>query len=203
MTRTRVTPSLTWRPTELVDRLFVAQDQRPAEVTAVDFGPLPLWLRTLVVTTGTVSSAVEAQLLEPIHVDCLDEQTVVGCFLGARWTRWLEVDGAEPVVSRRVAIRSTRTGRVLVWAESLLAPRRLPAGLADLIAGHGRGIGAALQAAGVETYRDLLWLGWMPGPLWPCGGGEPSGGVGRTYRITVQARPAMLITERFAQRDVP
>ena len=194
--------SLAWRPQDLVDVLFTAQHARPSGVTVVDFSRLPAWLRTLVVTTGTVSSAVEAQLLEPIHVDCLEQRTVAVGSLGAPWAGWLQIDPTEPVVSRRVAIRSMRTGDVQVWAESLLVTRRLPEGLADLVARHWQGIGAALQAGGVETSRDLLWLGWMPGPLWTQAD-EPSEGIGRTYRIAMRGRPAMLITERFVGRESP
>ncbi len=143
---------------------------------------LPPFLRTLLVTDGTVTKHLEAYFWEHVAVDNLGQaqrrlQAPVP---------WLELPAGDTVLDRRVRLRGSQSGRIYGEAESLVRLECLPARLReDLLAGR-IGIGELLREKGLETYREILDVGRA---------GEEA--VYRTYRIVIRQRPAILITETF------
>jgi len=143
---------------------------------------LPPFLRTLLVTDGTVTKHLEAYFWEEVAVENLGQ----GMVRLATPSPWLGAAAGESVLKRRVRLKGTASGRVYGEAESLIRLDRLPERLrVELTAGR-IGIGELLRERGLETYREILDLGRA---------GED--GVYRTYRILIQQAPAMLITETF------
>lgn len=166
---------------DLLTRHFVAQRHRPPDLADVAPDRIGDFARCLLVTDGTVSTLVEAHELEPVAVERAGAAPPVDGAL----TPWLDVGAGEAVLSRRIVMRGTCSGRVHVTAESHLVPARLPAEFVDVLGLSAKGLGEALRALRVDHHRELLWFG-ARGPV-----------LSRTYRLLVAGRPAVLITESF------
>lgn len=153
-----------------------------ARAESLHMEALPPFLRTLLVTDGTVTKHLEAYFWEEVAVENLGqtevtlETAVPALALGA----------GERVLKRRVRLVGRASGRCYGEAESLIRLPCLPERLrGELVAGR-IGIGELLRERGLETYREILDLG-RAGP----------DAVYRTYRIMIHGEPAILISETF------
>lgn len=142
---------------------------------------LPPFLRTLLVADGTVTKSLEAYFWEPVDVVALAQAPrVLSAAVPA-----LELAAQAEVLERRVQLVGAESQRRYAEAHSLIRLDGLPDGLrAELLAGR-IGIGELLRECGLETYREILDVGCQDDSVY------------RTYRIVIQHRPAMLITETF------
>jgi chorismate-pyruvate lyase len=161
----------------------------------LDFEALPPFLRTLIVTDGTVTKSLEAYFWEPVTVENLGQETAASHDdIG-----WLGIKRGDTALRREVRLRGGQTGCVYAYANSLLRLEALPRQVcADLLAGR-IGIGEILRERGLETYRELLDIGRERGtPLEDaCDAGQHDEWVYRTYRVLLSHEPSMLITEKF------
>ena len=143
---------------------------------------LPPFLRTLLVTDGTVTKHLEAFFWEQVEVENLGQSET----RLERDVDWLEMHAGEAVLHRHVRLHGADSGRVYAHAESLIRLDSLPDKLrADLLQGR-IGIGELLREKGLETYREILDVGKLDDER-----------VYRTYRIVINHHPAILITEEF------
>lgn len=151
--------------------------------------------RVLLGTDGTVTHILEAYAGEPIEVLKLrqdfDTAGVDGGLLD------LPADGR--VLRRRVVLRGRRSKRHLLYAEAVVVPDRVAPTVLDGLVRTEAPIGTLLAENRTETFREILRVDK-----------EPAGASGRhlgvdaatpvifrTYRIVAQARPIMMITEKF------
>lgn len=168
---------------------LVSPDRECTEMAA-----LPPFLRTLLVTDGTVTKSLEAYFWEPVAVENLG-QAVEPL---EQDTPWLGLERGAEVLHRRVRLVGGESGTVYAHAESMIRLTRLPEPLRGEL-GQGRiGIGELLRECGLETYRELLDFGTRPVASLAHVFTRPGETlVYRTYRIAVGHQPAILITEHF------
>jgi chorismate-pyruvate lyase len=178
---------------DLVRQHFLMQDERPADVDAVEVGSLDPFLRGLVFTDGTVTRALAVQTLAPVSVVRVEQAQAP---VSADGARYLEIESGTGLVRRRVKIGVDAASPVL-WAESQIVPERLPPGFLGLLDGAPDGIGQSLQRVALESYRELLWFGLDSPPAWAGAGGADLA-VRRLYRIVCGAQASILISESFA-----
>jgi chorismate-pyruvate lyase len=182
----------------VADRLaeihFTAQDEASPDLGEVDIVHLDSFLRGLLFTDGTVSRALEAHTLSSVAVEPV-EQTEISP--PARAARYLEVRRTEECIRRRV-IMTISAATPSVWAESYVAPQRLPPTFLGVLGGDSQGIGGSLQQLRLESWRELLWFGLGPPPEWSGAQGSDATTLTRFYRIITGGRPALLISEAFA-----
>lgn len=161
-----------------------------------DVATLPAFLRTLLVTDGTVTKSLEAYFWEPVQVELVRQEAREA--LSGDAPRFIEVDLASQWLLREVALRGRSTQRRFACARSWLALSALPAELADGIRGGRIGIGELLREQGVESYREIVALDFLAsGESDALLKGESGQWVARTYRIRVGGVPAILVTEYF------
>lgn len=160
----------------------------------VSMATVPPFLRTLLVTDGTVTKSLEAYYWEPIVVELVGQQLV----LAEASIRWLDVEPGEEVLSRRVTLRGGVSKSIYTRAFSLIRPRLIPAQLRELLLAGSLGIGELIRDCGLETYRELLEIGFADSTA-GFGDAEPASGdhIYRTYRIVLGGQPAILLTELF------
>jgi chorismate-pyruvate lyase len=81
----------------------------------------------------------------------------------------------------------------------VIAPDRLPPAVLEGLVETGRPIGKLLASSRIETFREIVGIGFEPaGECADHFGVDPASNlVFRTYRIHVQQRPVMRITEKF------
>jgi chorismate-pyruvate lyase len=160
----------------------------------IPLSALPPFLRTLLVTDGTVTKSLEAFYWEPIEVLTVSQAAVHA----EHDIDWLDVAAGEEVIGRRVVLRGRTSGVRYTRAHSIIRPRLIPDALrAGLVAGS-LGIGELIRDCGLETYRELLEIGAgraMPDDTGTDG--SPDVHIHRTYRIVVGGQPAILVTEYF------
>jgi chorismate-pyruvate lyase len=178
----------------LVERHFVAQEERPAEIAAPGLEVLDPFLRTLLFTEGTVVPLLAARMLAPVSVERIEQTSVE---MSADVAEYLEAPARAESIRRRVSVGVAAAPAL--WAESFLLPERLPPGFFGLLDAAPDGIGQSLQQIGLESRRELCWYGLDAVPGWAP---EVPPGVDRTlrrlYRIVSAGEPAILISEHFA-----
>ncbi|MDP9075328.1 MAG: chorismate pyruvate-lyase family protein [Actinomycetota bacterium] len=111
----------------------------------------------------------------------------------------LDADRTEQLLHRTVLLQGVHSGTNFIHAASIIAPDRLPPRVLAGLLETGKPIGRLLAADRVETFREIVGLGYEPaGDLAPYFGVDPASSlVFRTYRIHVQQQPVMRITEKF------
>jgi chorismate-pyruvate lyase len=112
---------------------------------------------------------------------------------------WLELPKGEVVVSRRVLLQGRNSDRVYASAASLVVPERLKQAVGHPVGRIKEGLGRMLLSGRIEQYRELLWYGKevssdLPGQMRSLSSEDS---LTRTYRIIVEGRPIMMITEWF------
>ena len=175
--------------------IFVAQDHRPANLKDLNLRTLSAVERALLVIDGTVTRFLEAYMMEPVDIIRLGEtrERLI------RPHAWLELPKGESVVSRRVLLRGRYSDHVYASAASLVVPYRVKNAVQPVDGRIPEGLGRMLLNGRTEQYRELLWYGKeiandLPGEMRTL---ESECSMTRTYRIIVQGKPAMMITEWF------
>ena len=148
-------------------------------------GPVPSFLRSLLVADGTVTMALEAYFDEGIRIETLLQEP-----------RSLEV--AMPVLNmqvgdvsyfRQVKLIGESTGTVYAEATSLLNKNAIGDELFEQLVDEHVGIGVILRNSAKGSFREVLNVGR---------GCLLSGfDVFRTYRVSLSGVPAILISEEF------
>lgn len=175
--------------------VFVAQDRRPTTVAPVNLRALSPYHRALLAIDGTVTTFIEAYVMEPVVVDVVAHETRSLPTAHA----WLELLPGSRVGAREVDLRGASSGRVYAHASSLLAVDRLPGPVQRAIDESPRGLGGAMLACRMETRREILWYGRER-----LGDPTPDGHrdlLSRAYRVMFRDHPIMLINERFPLDD--
>jgi chorismate-pyruvate lyase len=148
---------------------------------------------TLAQGTGTVTELLEHLAGEPIEADILHQRGVP-----AGVDNLLGLPVTARTLHRAVLLTGGTTGRVFVYAESVIATDRLPAAACLRLETSRDPIGRVLVDHHLDV--DRQWLGTTPAVQHPdqrvaavIGGAVQS----RRYRITIDRYPAMIVSEWF------
>ncbi|CCH30888.1 hypothetical protein BN6_35930 [Saccharothrix espanaensis DSM 44229] len=158
----------------------------PADVLEIDVRDLPGRLRALLLLDGTLTTALEAYRLAPVVVEVLSLDLVA---LDADTGRWLDATPGAPALSRRTALYDAHTNELLVEADTVMLPERLPPAFSDAVRRTEPGIGDALVRLRVAHRRELLWYGRDPVGLVRC------------HRLVHAAHPVACVRESFPGVD--
>lgn len=174
---------------------FIAGDwqlEGPTRST-ISLATLPPFLRTLMVTDGTVTKSLEAYYWEPVHI----EDVIIRETRAEAAIEWLDVHPGESLIVRSVQLRGALSRRLYASAFSIIRTAPLPKGLHGRLLSGEIGIGELIREVGLETYRELLEFGATQ-DMTLFGGRTPDVEcVYRSYRIVVDHRPAILVSECF------
>ena len=173
--------------------LFVAQFGRPSDLQPVNMRALSPFHRALLVIDGTVTTFLEAYMLEPIEVVRLG-QAVQPL---AEANPWLDLEEGAEVLARHVRLEGRYTHRLYASATSLIALDRLPPDIASGLDVEGGGLGRILNSAKAENRREILWYGRERNHPIKRSGPSSHEFIVRTYRIIQGGHPIMLISEKF------
>lgn len=180
----------------LEQRHFALQSERPRHLEDVALAAVEPVLRSLLLTDGTVTRALEAQALECVTVKVVAQASGP---LPSAAAEPLETHTGESSVHRRVEIGTAKNPMPLIWAESHILPQRLPGDFLNVLQNAPEGIGESFQQVRLESCRDLLWFGLDAPPDWSSVATDPSSqAITRCYRVTAGGRPCLLISESFA-----
>lgn len=161
----------------------------------IDLQQIPSFLRTLMVTDGTVTKSLEAWFWEPINIipinNTLDILT--------QGVDGLEVVLGDKILQREVYLKGNHSEQFFAAARSTVSLKHLPKKVGHQLEEGIIGIGELLREQGVETYRDIFDIDYMKSTpkddvlLKPLQGEVLS----RSYRIRVNGHPAIIVTEYF------
>lgn len=157
----------------------------PFEILArrggVDFRALTPLQRVLLVTDGTVTDILEAHFLEPIRLVKLAQRV------------------AGESLERRILLRGANSGRVYVYAESVIALDRLDKKLREELLNSDMPLGRLWIEHKLETFKEPFEARFQPA-------GELAGHFGvdaaaallmRSYRVISGGAAVMTISEYF------
>ena len=175
---------------------FSAQADRPARLRPVIAAELTPLQRALLVIDGTVTTFLEAWAFEPVAVTRLWQRSQ----MLAGPDRWLALPTGAVVTERAVLLSGAHSHGFFAWAESRINAACWPAAMREMLEAGVAGLGQILLASGLDTRREGLWYGReqaqsLPGPVAALSDGDF---LTRSYRVTAQGQPLMVITERFA-----
>lgn len=170
-----------------------------AKSESLDLQGLPPFLRTLMVTDGTVTKSLEAFFWEPILVETLCQEEVA--FPADQ--EWLDIKRGDKVLQREVRLRGGDSGTVYAFARSLIRLEALPEPLREALLSGKIGIGELVRECGLETYREIQDMGReIDESLAEIFCTEHCGELAyRTYCIVANHKPVILITEYFPCRQ--
>ncbi|MGI9283571.1 MAG: chorismate--pyruvate lyase family protein [Endozoicomonas sp.] len=153
---------------------------------------LPPFLRTLLVTDGTVTKNLEAYFWENVSVIKQGQKAVT-----------LEQDlplinarKSSEVFKRDVLLQGSESQHIYAFAESYLRPEALQEGLKEPLIKGSIGIGELLRETGLETYREIVDIGremYRPAQTKH----ESFEVIYRVYVIFIGGQATIQITERF------
>jgi chorismate-pyruvate lyase len=174
---------------------FIAQDQRPAELSDVRFDQLSPFLRAMLVIDGTVTKILEAYQCEPVEVHRL---TQIKEPLASP-DPWLAAPVGAATAHRFVMLVGRHSDRLYAFAESRILLERLSPSMRDGLDTDSGGLGKILLKQEAETRREGLWFGIETRRDLPAVVAARSDGefVTRAYRVIAKGEPIMMITERF------
>jgi len=154
------------------------------------------FLRTLLVTDGTVTKSLEAYFWERLEVQtiCQDLEAI------SQDVAWLKLAAGSEVLTREVKLIGVSSERVYAGAYSMINLEAIPDYFSrQLIAGE-IGIGVLIRDSGLESYREIVDFGAEKADAVYYGYDSDVGSLDiiyRTYRIFLEGKPAIVITERF------
>jgi len=161
----------------------------------IDLKKIPPFLRTMMVTDGTVTKSLEAWFWEPISITPINNTLNVL----TKGIYGLEVEAGDKTLQREVYLKGNHTKQIFAAARSTVSLKHLPEKIGNQLEEGRIGIGELLREQGVETYRDIFDVNYLkfspkddvllnqfPGEI-----------VSRSYRIRVNGHPAIIVTEFF------
>lgn len=161
----------------------------------LDLSKLSPFLRTLLVTDGTVTKSLEAWFWEKVKIESISNrlETLEDKVLG------LEVDNGDRVLQREVVLKGVQTNTTFATARSTVSLKHLPKEISIALEKGEIGIGELLREKGVETYRDIFNINYYSellnsNSLLSLLSAEI---LSRSYRIRVNGHPAIIVTEFF------
>jgi chorismate-pyruvate lyase len=154
--------------------------------------------RILLITDGTLTEILEANLLERIELVKLSEDMI-----GAADVQLgLAGSAQDSLLQRRILLRGTSSGKAHVYAESFIALDRLSAAFRDELLHSDVSLGRLWQKHRLETYKELAAVSCRPaGALavhFACP--EETLLLSRSYTVICERRPIMHISEYFPAR---
>jgi chorismate-pyruvate lyase len=152
----------------------------------VSLKTLPPFLRALLVTDGTVTKILEAYFWEPVTVDTLEQRFETA----EESVPAIQVSPGDRCLIRDARLRGTDSGRSFAEAFSLIRTELIPSGFRQRLIDREIGIGVLIRDSGLESYREVLDVGMELSA-------DGRRAVCRTYRIIIERRPVILITECF------
>jgi chorismate-pyruvate lyase len=169
-----------------------------AKSESLDLQSLSPFLRTLMITDGTVTKNLEAFFWEQIMVETLRQEEIEF----PTDQEWLNIKRGDRILQREVRLKGNDSGKVYVFARSLIRLEILPEHLREALLSGKIGIGELVRECGLETYREILDMGQeIDESLAETFSTQHCGElVYRTYRIVVNQQPVILITEYFPCR---
>jgi len=163
------------------DGVIAATDGSPQPLSA-----LPPFLRTLLVTDGTVTKILEAYFWEPVTVDTLAQRFETA----TEDLPWIALTPGEHCLIREARLRGQDSGRSFAEAFSVIRPAQIPVDFRQRLIDREIGIGVLIRDSGLESYREVLDVGLDRTA-------DGAAAVFRTYRIFIARQPVILITESF------
>lgn len=164
----------------------------------LDIEAMPPFLRTLLVTDGTVTKILEAYFWEPVAVENLDQHLIAL----PTDIPWLGMKSGDTALQREVRLKGMQSETAYVYAKSILKLNLLPRNIQDDLLSGKIGIGEMLRESGLETYREIMDIGRSSDKAITSMMGDSimDDWVYRTYRVFINHQPSMLITEKFPYR---
>ena len=166
-----------------------------ADAGGLDDVALDMAQRLILSTDATVVRLLEACFGERVCTSGLEQASTRGLPTDVE----LELTGEETVLRRATLLQGCETGRNYVYAETAIVLDRLEPSMRDALLATPEPIGHLLLAARAETFRELVRTGRTPAGPRASAFGLHSTEVllFRSYRMIVQGRPVMLVTEHF------
>ncbi len=174
--------------------------QRSLQGGPIDPSQLTSFQRILLTTDGMVTEILEAYYWERMVVERLFQED----YPLEHDIDDLDCETGESVLDRRILLRGRVSHLARVYAESFIVRDRLPDEIRDGLLNSKKPIGHLILENRLETFREIL------GCVREDAGdiahyfqiGPTAKLISRRYRILVNEKPIMLITEKFPEKEI-
>lgn len=174
---------------------FLSNEIIHTDSGSLDLTQLPPFLRSLLVTDGTVTKSLEAWFWEKVIIEPISNQSDILQEI----VHGLEVVNGDKVLRREVILKGVTTHSTYATARSTVSLKYLPNDISQALEKGEIGIGELLREKGVETYRDIFDINYYSNTLKQDTllSSFESDVLSRSYRIRVNGHPAIIVTEYF------
>ncbi len=173
----------------------MAMPTKPNTLRQIDPRSISPLSRILLAAEGTVTSLLEAYMLEPMEIRKLDQRR----YRLPRPLAALALPRGAEILDRRVLLVGRLSRAPYLYAASRIALDHLDGKVREALLGTQQSLGKILQEHRVETTWEMLGCrlkkAGSAGPLLGLSAGALS--LQRTYRISVRGMPTFHITEEF------
>ena len=173
--------------------------QESLEQSSIDPRNLSSFQRVLLTTDGTVTEILEAFLWEAMIVVKISQDQIVL----EKEVPYLEIKPATEVILRKILLRGKCSHKNYIHAESIIIPDRLGKELKEGLEKTKKPLGQLMLETRLETFREILSCRMEnAGELakyFNIQSTDPM--IARTYRVFVNRKPAILITEKFPEES--
>lgn len=157
---------------------------------------LPPFLRSLLVTDGTVTKILEAYFWEPVEVVTLKQEILAA----KQEIPCISVQVNDSILVREVLLRGVSSERVFAKAISVIRLDLVPERFREKLEQKQLGVGVLIRNSGLESYREILQIkSYGSNALdYNIDSAEaPITILERSYRVMINKKPSILITEKF------
>lgn len=161
---------------------------------AVDVPALTETQRKILEIDGTLTTFIAELIGERIQIEVVAQRRETAT---DEMAELLHTNPGAFVTDRRVVACAERSRAAQFCAHSKLRLELLPPDFEHQLRAAPAGLGAALQAAGVDVEREMLSWSRTETPVWGTERGLPADSLTRTYRFLTSGQPFALVTEWF------
>ena len=169
-----------------------------SKIEGCDIRSLPALQRVLLITDGTLTDILEAVFLERIQIVKVAQRAIPATAEHSP----LEAKPGEILIQRSILLRGHQSRRNYAYAESLIAADRLGPTFRKELFDSDLPLGRLWVEHQLETYKELQEVRCVKASRLADGfpSVDCSALLVRTYRVMVQGRPSIMITEHFPAR---
>jgi len=172
---------------------------RPDRIRDIDAEELTPFQHALLHIDGTVTRFIEAYQNEDTDTILLGQETSTL----TKPNFYLQLPDGSDVSLRQVLIQGRSSGRIYVYAPSVLDHSSLSVEMLSILNSRDGSLGKMLEVCEVENRRQMMWsgreeIGQINGKAGSAGGRNArTCYLTRTYRIIANGSPLVVINEKF------
>lgn len=163
--------------------------------TSMELCKLSRFQKILLAADGTLTNLLEIFMGEPIAISKLSEKTISV----TEDILPLDIKVGTEIIKRQILLKGKTSQCAYLYAESIIVPNRIEEKFIEELTKSHTPIGELWVKYKTEAFKEIVTYAWeKAGDLCNCFGiREEDKLLSRTYRVLINRKPSIIITEKF------